>query len=67
MNKDITKAIMKRTRFRNNYLKNRLNANRKAYNAQRNLCFSSVRKAKFDYYNKLYRKKVPDNKTFWKL
>ena len=39
MNKDITKAIMKRTRLLNNYLKNRYNGNRKAYNAQRNLSF----------------------------
>ena len=66
MNKDITKAIMKRTRLRNNYLKNRCDANRKAYNVQRNLCVSLVRKAKLDYYNKLNHKEVSDNKTFWK-
>ena len=65
MNKNITKAIMKQTRLRNNYLKNRCDANRKAYNAQRNLCVSLVREAKLDHYNKLDHKKVSDNRTFW--
>ena len=37
-----------------------------AYNTQRNLCISVVRKAKLDYYNKFDHKKVSDNKTFWK-
>ena len=66
MNKGITKAIMKRTRLRKNYLKNKCDANRKAYNVQRNLCVSLVRKAKLDYYNKLNHKEVSNNKTFWK-
>ena len=57
---------MNRTRLRNSYLKNRCDANRKAYNAQRSLCVSLVGKAKSDYYNKLNHKKVSDNKTFWK-
>ena len=34
MNKDITKAIIKRTRLRKNYLKNRCDVSGKAYNAQ---------------------------------
>ena len=50
MNKDITKAIMKLTRLRKNYLKNRSDVNRKTYNIQRSLCLSLVRKAKLDYY-----------------
>ena len=54
MNKDIKK------------LKNRCDANRKAYHAQRNLCVSLVRKAKLDCYNNLNHKKVSDNKIFWK-
>ena len=32
--------FMKQTRLRNNYLKNRCDANRKAYNTERNLCVS---------------------------
>ena len=66
MNKGITKAIMKRTRLRNNYLKNGCDENMKAYNVQRNLCLSLVRKAKLDQYNKLNHKKVDDNKRVWK-
>ena len=66
MNKGITKAIMKRTRLRNSYLKHRCDANRNAYIARRNLYVSLVRIAKLDYYNKLNHKKVSDNKTFWK-
>ena len=40
MNKDITKTVMKRARSSSNYLKNRCDANRKAYKVQRNLCVS---------------------------
>ena len=57
---------MKRTRLRNNYLKNRCDANRKEYNPQRNLRVSLVRKAKLDYYSKLNHNNVSDNKRFWK-
>ena len=39
---------------------------RKANNAQRNLCVSLVRKAKWDYYNKLNHKELSGNKTFSK-
>ena len=40
--------------------------NRKAYNAQTNLCILLVRKAELDYYNKLDHKNASDNKIFWK-
>ena len=66
MNKDLTKAIMKRTRLSNNYLKSRCDAIRKAYNAQRNLCVSLERKTKLDYFDKPNHKKVSYNKTFCK-
>ena len=66
MNKHITKTIMKRITLRNNYLKKRCDGNRKAYNSQRNLYVSLLRKVKLDYYKKLNHKKVSDNKTFWK-
>ena len=66
MNKDITKAIMKWTIIRNNNLKNRYNANRKGYNAQRNLYVSLVRKVILFYHKNFKLEKVPDDKTFWK-
>ena len=46
MNKTILKPIIKRTTLRNNFLKYRCGTNNRAYNAQRNLCVSLVRKAK---------------------
>ena len=64
MNKDITKAIMKQTILRNNYLENRCDANKRPYSTQRNLCISLVRKAKLNYCHKLNHKKVSDNNTF---
>ena len=62
MNKEIRKAIMKRTRLRNKYFKSQCVTT----NSQRNLCVSIVRKAKWDYYNKLDHKELADNKNFWK-
>ena len=44
--KTILKAIMKRTRLKNKFIKYRCERNKRAYNAQRNLCVSLVRKAK---------------------
>ena len=41
---------MQQTQLRNNYLKNRCNANRKEYNIQRKLRISLARKAKLDYF-----------------
>ena len=66
MNKTILKAIMKRTRLRNRFLKDMSGSNRVAYNTQRNYCVSLVRKAKKSYYSNLDHKKIVDNKTFWK-
>ena len=44
--KTILKAIMKRTRLKNKFIKYRCERNKRVYNAQRNLCVSLVRKAK---------------------
>ena len=49
MNKDLSKAIMDRTRFRNKFLKNRNDENKKKYSKQRNYCVSLLRKAKKQY------------------
>ena len=66
MNKTILKAIIKRTRLRNRFLKDMSDSNRVAYNTQRNYCVSLIRKAKKSYYSNLDHKKIVDNKTFWK-
>ena len=46
MNKHLSKATMDRTRFRNKFLKNRNDENRKKYSKQRNYCVSLLRKTK---------------------
>ena len=66
MNKDLSKAIMDRTIFRNKFLKNRNDENRKKYSKQRNYCVSLLRKTKKQYYGDLNEKNVLDNKKFWK-
>ena len=65
--KDLSKAIMKRSKLRNNYLKNKTDANRMLYKKQRNYCVSLLRKSKTNYYANLDEKKVSDNKLFWKV
>ena len=37
---DLSKAIMKRSTLRNNYLKNKIDTNRMLYKKQRNYCVS---------------------------
>ena len=66
MNKEISKAIMNRTRLRNRFLRTRCIRDKEAYNKQRNYCVSPIRKTKQQYYNNLDHRKVADNKSFWK-
>ena len=49
MNKELSKAIMDRARFRNNFLKHRTDENRKKYSKQSNYCVSLLRKTKRTY------------------
>ena len=67
VNKTILKAIMKRTRLKNKFIKYRCERNKRAYNAQRNLCVSLVRKAKKEYFDNLDLRNITDNKKFWKI
>ena len=46
MNKTISKEIMKRTRFQNQFLKNRTDENKNRYTKQRNYFVSLLRKKK---------------------
>ena len=57
---------MHRTRFRNKYLKNKTEENKRKYAQQRNYCVSLLRKSKREYYSTLDVKNITDNKTFWK-
>ena len=56
---------MKQTRLRNNFLKHRCEANKRAYDVQWNLCVSLVRKGKKEYFDNLDHKNITDNKAFW--
>lgn len=65
MNKELSKAIMERSRLRNKYLNDRREERRKQYNKQRNFCVGFLRKTKRDYYSNLKTNAICDNKKFW--
>ena len=66
INKEISKAIMKRTQLQNIYLKLRAMQSKLAYTKQRNYCVTLIRKGKKEYYGNLDVKDITDNKKFWK-
>ena len=66
MNKELSKAIITRTRLRNKFIRNRRAENRENFNKQHTYCVLLVRKSKREYYGNLNEKNVTDNKTFWK-
>ena len=66
MNKELSKAIMNRTRLRNVYLRKRSDENRKKYSKQRNYCVSLLRRTKRNYYSSLDAKSDTGNNTFWR-
>ena len=63
MNKELRKAIMKRSRLRNNFNKNKSDKNWGLFARQRNLCNKIKRKAKKSYFHKLSNN--PEPKEFW--
>ena len=46
MTKDLNKAIMKRSKLRNTFLKEKSDSARKAYTSQRNICVNLYEKLK---------------------
>ena len=71
MTKDLSKEIMKRSRlsnrFSNRFMKDKSLQNRMPYTQQMNYCVSLLRKTKIRYYANLNKKKILDNKQFWKV
>ena len=65
MTKDLLIAIMKRSRLRNKFLRERADIFREEYKKQRNLCVSLLKKAKKNHFANLDIKSVTDNKNFW--
>ena len=66
MNKELSKAIMHRSKLRNNFLQHRANENVEKYTKQRNYCVSSLRRIKKNYYSNINKKNITDGKKFWK-
>ena len=62
MRKELSKAIMLRTRFRHQFLKMKTPEAKAKYNKQRNICVSLTRKAKRNYYESLDLNNICDNK-----
>ena len=66
MNKNLHKEVMKRSRLKNKYLKDKTFENWNAYKKQRNICVYSFRKEKKKYFSNININNVTDNKKFWK-
>ena len=64
--KQLRKAIIKRSKLRNDFLKDRNDAFQSAYRKQRNLCVTLLLKAKKQYFSNLEPKLITYNKKFWK-
>ena len=57
---------MTRSRLRNELLQTKSQEYKQAYNKQRNLYATMVRKSKENYFNNLNVRNITDNKQFWK-
>ena len=64
--KQLRMAIMKRSKLRNDFLKDRNDNSQSAYRKQCNLCVTLLQKAKKQYFSNLEPKLITDNKNFWK-
>ena len=58
VNRELKKAIIQRSRLRNEYLKLRTRAARIAHNKQRNMCVTILRKSKTSYNGNLDTKNI---------
>ena len=65
MTKDLNKAIMKRSKLRNTFLKEKSDSARKAYTSQRNICVNLLRKTEKNYFANLNVNSITDNRKFW--
>ena len=66
MTKALRKAIMARSRLKNENLKIRNIENWENYKKQRHFCRNLLRKTKSEYFRNLNIKNLNGNKTFWK-
>ena len=66
MTKELRKEIMKRSRLKRIYNRNKRYQDWENYKNQRNLCYSLLRRTKKQYFNNINLKDISDNKKFWK-
>ena len=64
--KTLRKEIMHRSRLPTTFLRKITRESKVAYNKQRNICLSLLRKTKRDYFANLDTKIMKDNRKFWK-
>ena len=57
---------MKRSRIRNKFLNAESDIDTKAYDKQRNLCVSLIRRERKSFFNNISTPDITDNKTFWR-
>ena len=61
----LSKAIIKRSKLRNRFLKEKTEASRKVCNIQRNYCVKLLKKSKREYFANVKISNIADNKKFW--
>ena len=61
MTEDLHKAIMKRSKLRNKFLKSRNPSDKKNYTSQKNLCKKLLKNSEITHFNDLDIRKVTDN------
>ena len=66
MTKELQKAIMKRSRLRKKFLKNKNKVNRYNYKVQRKYYKKLLKTTNKQYFNNLNTSKVTDKRTIWK-
>ena len=66
MNRQLSKAIMNRSRLKNRFHKNPSKENELKFKKQKNYCVNLLRKQKKKYYKDLKLESITDNKRFWK-
>ena len=64
MTKNLKKEMMNRSKIRNKYSRNSSEENKLAYNKQRNICTSLLRKENKSYFENLDTFQITDNKMF---
>ena len=67
MNKELSRAIMKRSQLRNKYNKNKTDINWENFRKQRNKCTAIKLRVKADYLKKETENPNPQNSKFWKI